>query len=40
LLTLLRRYATESAREEARRYCDELIADDLVTTIDHRSIAA
>jgi hypothetical protein len=28
LLTLLRRFATEAAREEARRYCDELVADD------------
>jgi hypothetical protein len=28
LLTLLRRYATEAAREEARLYCDELVAED------------
>jgi uncharacterized protein (DUF2336 family) len=28
LLTLLRRFATEAAREEARLYCDELVADD------------
>jgi uncharacterized protein (DUF2336 family) len=28
LLTLLRRFATEAAREEARRYCDELVAED------------
>lgn len=27
LLILLRRFATESAREEARLYCDELVAD-------------
>ncbi len=27
LLTLLRRFATEAARDEARRYCDELVAD-------------
>jgi uncharacterized protein (DUF2336 family) len=27
LLTLLRRYATEAAREEARLYCEELVAD-------------
>jgi len=33
LLTLLRRFATEAAREEARRYCDELIADDLVAGV-------
>jgi hypothetical protein len=30
LLTLLRRFAAEAAREEARMLCDELIADDLV----------
>ena len=40
LLTILRRYATESAREEARRYCDELIAEDQIATIDVRPIAA
>jgi uncharacterized protein (DUF2336 family) len=28
LLTLLRRFATEAAREEARRYCADLVADD------------
>jgi uncharacterized protein (DUF2336 family) len=28
LLTLLRRFATEAAREEARRYCEELVAED------------
>jgi uncharacterized protein (DUF2336 family) len=28
LLTLLRRFETEAAREEARRYCDELVAED------------
>jgi uncharacterized protein (DUF2336 family) len=28
LLTLLRRFATEAAREEARRYCDDLVAAD------------
>ena len=27
LLTLLRRFATEAAREEARLFCDELIAE-------------
>jgi uncharacterized protein (DUF2336 family) len=32
LLILLRRFATESAREEARVFCDELVADDLVAT--------
>jgi len=25
LMTLLRRYATEAAREEARLFCDELV---------------
>jgi hypothetical protein len=28
LLLLLRRFSTESAREEARLFCDELVADD------------
>ena len=30
LLTLLRRYAAEAAREEARQFCDELMADDRI----------
>jgi uncharacterized protein (DUF2336 family) len=30
LLTLLRRYATEAAREEARLFCDELVAEDRI----------
>lgn len=30
LLMLLRRFATEAAREEARLYCDELIADESI----------
>lgn len=30
LLVLLRRFALEASREEARRFCDELAADDLV----------
>jgi hypothetical protein len=29
LLTLLRRFATEAAREEARLFCDELVADSI-----------
>jgi uncharacterized protein (DUF2336 family) len=37
LLILLRRFATESAREEARLFCDELISDDAIT---HDLIAA
>jgi uncharacterized protein (DUF2336 family) len=35
LLTLLRRYQTESVREEARLYCDELVADDAIARCDH-----
>ena len=35
LLILLRRFATESAREEARMFCDELVADEA-----HRSARA
>jgi len=27
LLTLLRRFAAEAAREEARLFCDDLVAD-------------
>jgi uncharacterized protein (DUF2336 family) len=38
LLILLRRFATESAREEARLFCDELIADEAVAP--HDLIAA
>jgi uncharacterized protein (DUF2336 family) len=30
VLTLLRRYAAEAAREEARLFCDELVAEDWV----------
>src|SRR6202048_2583960 len=40
LLILLRRFATESAREEARMFCDELIADEAVAPIQHELIAA
>ncbi|MBN9599952.1 MAG: DUF2336 domain-containing protein [Afipia sp.] len=32
LLILLRRFATEAAREDARLFCDELVADDLIAT--------
>jgi uncharacterized protein (DUF2336 family) len=31
LLALLRRFAVEAAREEARMFCDDLVADDCVT---------
>src|ERR1700730_11580101 len=40
LLILLRRFATESAREEARMFCDELIADEAVAPFQHELIAA
>jgi len=40
LLILLRRFATESAREEARMFCDELIADEAIVPIHHELIAA
>jgi len=38
LLTLLRRFATEAAREEARLFCDELV-DGVVPTYDDRLVA-
>ncbi|HEY3680335.1 MAG TPA: DUF2336 domain-containing protein [Bradyrhizobium sp.] len=34
LLILLRRFATESAREEARMFCEELVADDALAPQD------
>jgi len=40
LLILLRRFATESAREEARMFCDELMADEAVAPMQFESIAA
>jgi uncharacterized protein (DUF2336 family) len=40
LLILLRRFATESARDEARTFCEELLTDDLVATTPHDLIAA
>jgi uncharacterized protein (DUF2336 family) len=40
LLILLRRFATESAREEARTFCDELIADEAMAPIQSEMIAA
>ena len=40
LLILLRRFATESAREEARMFCDELIAEEAIAPIQHELIAA
>src|SRR3984893_5214579 len=40
LLILLRRFATESAREEARMFCDELMAEEAVAVVHHELIAA
>ncbi len=40
LLTLLRRFATEAAREEARLYCEELVAADNGTMMVPRTRAA
>jgi uncharacterized protein (DUF2336 family) len=40
LLILLRRFANESAREEARMFCDELMADEAVAPIQYEPIAA
>jgi uncharacterized protein (DUF2336 family) len=40
LLILLRRFATESAREEARMFCDELVADEAIAPMQFEPIAA
>ncbi len=40
LLILLRRFATESAREEARLFCEELAAEEVIAPIPHGLIAA
>jgi hypothetical protein len=40
LLILLRRFATESARDEARTFCEELLTEDVVTATRHDLIAA
>ena len=40
LLILLRRFATESAREEARMFCDEVVAKQAIAPIQHGLIAA
>ena len=37
LLILLRRFATESAREEARLFCDELVAEEAIAPIAARA---
>jgi len=39
LLTLLRRFAAEAAREEARMFCDELVADDATDEAFERAAA-
>ncbi len=36
LLILLRRFATEAAREDARIYCDQLVADELAEHMAHQ----
>jgi uncharacterized protein (DUF2336 family) len=40
LLILLRRFATESAREEARLFCEELVSEKAVAPTHHDLIAA
>ncbi|MCP3368255.1 DUF2336 domain-containing protein [Bradyrhizobium cajani] len=40
LMVLLRRFATESAREEARLFCDELVADEAIAPVYDDLIAA
>src|SRR5450432_4533564 len=40
LLILLRRFATESARDEARTFCDELMAEEAIAPVKHELIAA
>jgi uncharacterized protein (DUF2336 family) len=40
LLILLRRFATESAREEARLFCDEMVVDEWIATQQCDMIAA
>jgi hypothetical protein len=39
-LILLRRFATESAREEARLFCEELVAKDAIDPLERDLIAA
>jgi uncharacterized protein (DUF2336 family) len=40
LMILLRRFATESAREEARLFCDELVAEETIVPVYDHLIAA
>jgi uncharacterized protein (DUF2336 family) len=40
LLILLRRFATESAREEARLFCEELVAEEFIAPAHHEDLIA
>jgi len=40
LLILLRRFATESAREEARLFCEALVAENAIDPLERDPIAA
>src|ERR1700747_3209799 len=40
LLILLRRFATESAREDARLFCEELVSEETIAPVHHDLIAA
>jgi uncharacterized protein (DUF2336 family) len=40
LMTLLRRFAAEAAREEARMFCNDLVADDVIEPPFERRLAA
>ncbi|MGF6307937.1 uncharacterized protein (DUF2336 family) [Bradyrhizobium sp. i1.8.4] len=40
LLILLRRFATESAREDARMFCEELAAEDVIAVLPHDDLVA
>ncbi|MBV9982695.1 MAG: hypothetical protein JO365_22345, partial [Bradyrhizobium sp.] len=40
LLILLRRFATESAREEARMFCDEMVVEEWIAAQQDDQIAA
>ena len=39
LMTLLRRFAAEAAREEARMFCEDLVRDDLLDSVCERVAA-
>jgi hypothetical protein len=40
LLILLRRFATESAREDARMFCDEIAAEDAIAPLPYDDLIA